>query len=254
MTLALIAAIVFIVVLLIQKSNNAELKEKNRKNRETNIVEQKEIMLKWDKEISEEIDKMPPIEDYYSFFKTLYNNYNVPFFQYGLTRDEEEKENLKRKSLLVKAGIFVKNIENENNISLLNSQKMKLILHNDCDFLVSLKHCDMDAKEYRWRPFDLKPDSVDFFKDVIDMYFANMTSNKNMSLEEQKKYPKKYFFEADIIPRFYFNFIMLLTQKELASKGIYNISWNNKDSFVQEIEKNKERSDEYRKKYPWMFK
>ena len=223
MTLALIVAIVFVFVLLIQKSNNAQLKEQNRKNTETNVSLQKEIMLKWDDTISKEIDEMPPIEDYYSFFKTLYNKYQMPFFQYGLTQIEEDKENVKIKSLLTKAGDFIRVIEYESKITLSNSQKMKLILHNDCDFLVSLEHCDEFGSEYNLLPYRKIPSNPEFFKDIIDMYYSNMTSNKNLSLEEQNKYPRRYFFQSDIISRYYFNFIILLRNNILKLSQDLNI-------------------------------
>jgi len=250
MTLALIAAIVFIVVLLIQKSNNAALKEKNRKDRETNLVGQKEIMLKWDKAISEEIDKMPPIEDYYSFFKTLYNKYQVPLFPFGLSSIEQEQQEELLKNKLTTAGESIRRITEQFGVNFTNSEKMKLIDHTV-------------------RLYSEFKDNPNFFKNILDMYYQHdrYTVRRNMPLKEQEEYPLYYrkkkegdiltFDRWDIwsaISLQYFYFIMMLTRKELASKGIYNISWDNKDSFMQEVEKNQKRNDEYRKKYPWIFK
>ena len=238
MTLALVLAIIFIFIVLYDKGEKATLKEKHRKADETNLELQKKLMLELEKKISEEIDQMPPIEDYDAFFEMMYEKHGIPRFMLYMNEEQIAAQRQQDKAFLDMGKEDISNVEDKLGVQLSNSKRLKI--KDICSYL-------HPYSEERY-----------FYKDVLEIYYEG--KSYSMSESEKLKYPplfREYGIEVTYhspkTTEAYYHFIMMLTYRHLAEAG-FNLSWNNKESWRQEQEKGRKRMEEYEKKYPWLFK
>ena len=237
MTLALVLAIIFIFIVLYDKGEKATLKEKHRKADETNLELQKKLMLELDQKISEEIDQMSPIEDYDAFFEMMYEKHGIPRFMLYMNEEQIAAQRQQDKAFLDMGKEDISKVEDKLGVQLSNSKRLKI------RYICSYLH---PYSEERY-----------FYKDVLEEYLIGYRDT--MSDAEKAKYPEfdehgdRLRNHSPHTTEAYYHFIMMLTRRYLAEAG-FNLSWNNKESWRQEQEKDRKRMEEYEKKYPWLFK